>query len=53
MKRVVNVITIIALLSVMLGISMIDSENTLIPVLVMTPGSLWMILRVAITEVFK
>lgn len=53
MKRVVKLITIIAILMIAVGGSLLDSSNIAVPIAIMVPGILWIGARVVITEVFK
>lgn len=53
MKRVVKLITTIAILMIAVGGSLLDSSNIAVPIAIMAPGILWMGARVVITEVFK
>lgn len=53
MKRAVDLITMAALLSIVVGGTMLDSPNICVPVIIMVPGAIWMGARVIITEVFK
>lgn len=53
MKRAVNLITVIALLTVFVGGTMLDSSNIAVPMAIVSPGIIWIGLRALITEVFK
>lgn len=53
MKRAVDLITAIALLSIVVGGSMMDSPNVFVPIATVIPGMIWVGARVVITEVFK
>lgn len=42
MKRIVKVITLIAVLLIMIGGAAMDSENILVPVCMILPGTAWL-----------
>lgn len=53
MRKAVDFVTVIALLAIMVGGSMLDSPNFVVPVVIIALGILWVGARAVITEVFK
>lgn len=53
MRKAVDFLTVIALLAILVGGSMLDSPNLAVPVAFIAPGTIWIGIRAVVTEVCK